>query len=189
LKQDCPGYRDQLLLLFRDESQAVIRKAMKASHAPRKPRTRRPTAREGAIESRPPLLELSLEPGQDEALCFFLHQFAWEASSLHFNTWRAGSSVGAKVLESSMSSVGLAMMSFLRESPSLRLCARKAYASALRLTNAALSDRTEATTDTTLAAIILLSLFEVILLCSVGVLPLTIADHYGSPPDQQRSVV
>lgn len=181
-------------LLFRDQSEEVIRKATRSSRAPRKQRKppSRPNSLEAHIASKaiissdktvqslgdfPLVLEPSLDPGQDEAICFFLNRFAWQASSLHFNTWREGSSMGSNVLKCGISSVGLAMLSLLRKSSSLRLSARNAYASALQLTNAALSDRIEATSDTTLAAIILLSLFDVrqILSCCVLILRLT---HY-----------
>lgn len=61
-KRDCPGYRDQLALMFRDESKSVVRKAVASStHKNKQERSRRT-----AIPERKPVRsELGLAVEQD----------------------------------------------------------------------------------------------------------------------------
>jgi hypothetical protein len=163
-------------VLFRDESQQVIRKATTTSQVLKRKRESvsvrslagdlvdTHTSSPGTLQlldNCPLLLSPDWDPGKDEAVCFFLNRFAWQASSLFFSAWKGGSSTGSKALVTGIASVGLVMLSSIRNSPSLRLSAMDEYASTLQLTNAALSNQTEVTSDTTLAAIILLSLYEV----------------------------
>ncbi|GLB03077.1 hypothetical protein AtubIFM57258_007651 [Aspergillus tubingensis] len=62
----------------------------------------------------------------------------------------------------SIASVGLANLASMQRSSSMRLSARREYTKALQLTNSALSDPELVTADTTLTAIVCLSLFEII---------------------------
>lgn len=101
------------------------------------------------------------DPDKDEAISFFLHRFSWEASSLFFSTWNIGFSTGSKAIVDAIASVALVMLSSTRNSPSLRRSAKIEYSSAIQMTNAALSNDVEATSDLTLAAVVLLSLYEV----------------------------
>ena len=88
----CPGYRDQLTLQFRDESQEVIRKATASSQAPKRKREAVFPASSSSrdlvdvhIPSPQPLqllgdchilLEPYQDPSQDDAV--FLNGFAWQ---------------------------------------------------------------------------------------------------------------
>lgn len=73
----------------------------------------------------------------------------------------AEASVSDKAVLASVSSIGMAALAGIKNSPSLKLAARSEYVSALRYTNAALADATQATSDATLTSVVLLSQFEV----------------------------
>ncbi len=107
------------------------------------------------------MVEPSGDYGQDEAVCFFLNNFSWQCSSSNFTDWQSHSSVASKAVVTAVSAVGYGNLSSVRESTALRRKARDAYAIALQLVNKSLSDNEVAVSDMTLAAIILLSLFEV----------------------------
>jgi transcription factor-like protein len=160
--RSCPGYRDQLSLMFRDESQAVVRKARAAA-----------SGRRGASpvhSSKPQSCSPAIQPftlaAQEQGTNFFLSTYAWiGASSLIKRGFDYSPSsklpLSEKALLSCISSLGMAALSGIQKSRPLRLTATREYTSALKLTNAALRDSTEAKTDATLTAIVLLSFFEV----------------------------
>lgn len=53
-KRDCPGYRDQLSLMFRDQSKSVVRKAAAGAAKHNRPRSPRTASSEGnAVRSKP----------------------------------------------------------------------------------------------------------------------------------------
>jgi hypothetical protein len=64
-------------------------------------------------------------------------------------------------LQASIKAVGLASMSRVRMSQDLMCSARQEYSAALLTTNSALQDLTLAKSDSTLAAVVLLSMYEV----------------------------
>lgn len=69
--------------------------------------------------------------------------------------------LGKKALRTSTTLVGMANLSSVQNSKSMQVAARREYANALERINKALSDRVQAKEDTTLMAIICLSLYEV----------------------------
>jgi hypothetical protein len=118
-----------------------------------------------------------------QATCFFFSSYAWlNAESIAGGVvdydLAPTASLGEKALMTSITSVGVANLSTLRNSNSMRVAARHEYANALKWTNAALSDPVQAKEDTTLTAIICLSLFE------VGIDPKILQSHADNrPPD------
>lgn len=219
----CSGYRDQLSLMFRDESQQVVRKAK--SNAPTRraakvskrtsvhtstpsPRekTASPSGDDKSLQSlqgtpssedsvsdltvpsdsspdrqalaRPvrdkPLQRIdqpvvnvqpSYYPTQDEAVCYFLRYNAWPGAfwmlSATPDIFQQSGSTSLQAMKAGVVSVGTAMLSRIRRSPSLKLAAEKEYGNALRLMNTAVSDVREARANPTLAAVLLLAIFEV----------------------------
>lgn len=222
----CSGYRDQLSLMFRDESQQVVRKAK--SNAPTRraakvtkranvhastPSPREKTASPSgddkslqslqgtpssedsvsdltvpsdsspdrqALAARPvrdkqmqqqrdqPVVNVqpSYYPTQDEAVCYFLRYNAWPGAFWMLNatpdifTHESGGT-SLQAMKAGVVSVGTAMLSRIRRSPALKLAAEKEYGNALRLMNTAVSDAREARANPTLAAVLLLAIFEV----------------------------
>lgn len=101
-----------------------------------------------------------------EATCFFFDSFAWIYSGVMQKCDLSGVSssstpLAQKALANAISSVGMANISSIQRSKSLRMAAWREYAEALKWTNAAISDREQATEDATLASILCLSMFEV----------------------------
>ncbi|KAN0079557.1 hypothetical protein V8E54_004771 [Elaphomyces granulatus] len=168
--RSCPGYRDQLSLMFRDESQAVVQKARAAA-----------SGRRGASPAHSSKPQISCLPAmqpftlaaQEKGTTFFLSTYGWMgASNLIKRGFDYSSSsklpLSEKALLSCISSLGMAALSGIQNCRSLRLTATREYTSALKLTNTALRDSTEAKTDATLTAIVLLSLFEIVTCKTAG---------------------
>lgn len=161
--RSCPGYRDQLSLMFRDESQAVVRKARAAASGRR---GASPVHSSKPQSCSPAIMQPFTLAAQEQGTNFFLSTYAWiNASSLIKRGFDYSPSsklpLSEKALLSCISSLGMAALSGIQKSRPLRLTATREYTSALKLTNAALRDSTEAKTDATLTAIVLLSFFEV----------------------------
>lgn len=227
----CPGYRDELSLMFRDESQQVVRKAKtgatttttnpssrrakKSAHrtasasgsspqlgkrgrgpAPGPPQGSGPVSistdvselnntnnHDAASSSSdlqlsprtvqqltPQFPQIDFQPSyqftRDEAVCFFLRFHAWpgvfrmsEASPEFFSI--TGGSPSQRAMNACIVSVGTAMLSRLRQSAQLKIAAEKEYGHALGLLTSAVADEEEAKSNPTLAAVLLLAIFEV----------------------------
>jgi hypothetical protein len=100
---------------------------------------------------------------------FFSRYVAIDENSSHqrfdfvYDVWKPVSLVPERQVDgvlASMSAVGLVGLANMTRSPEAADAARKAYGTALRLTNQALRDPVEALKDTTMLAILILSLFE-----------------------------
>lgn len=186
----CPGYRDELSLLFRDETQDVVRKAKEtrlskaASHLSKKKRTScsfengansdkrvilRPAT---AVESQrynydcdPLRLRWISAPITEQATNFFFANFAWLAASLMQKgvlfAPNLDDSLGGKALMAGVASIGSATLSNIHNAPEFHVSARENYIAALRLIKGALADTSQAKTDLTFTASILLGIFEV----------------------------
>jgi hypothetical protein len=176
--------------LFRDESQSVAQKAksnsanVSSSNSPAQETTSEssqdtfglvattqggspltPSTTWDDLQRQLPLYPLK-ESERFQAACFFFSSHSWLYSGLMQGRDFSGepspsAPAGEKAMMNAMISSGMASMSSLRASQSLRMSAFREYSKALKWTNAALSDRKQATEDTTLAAILCLSLFEV----------------------------
>lgn len=101
------------------------------------------------------------------ATCFFFDSFAWIYSGVIQRCDPSGDAsspstpLAQRALTNAVTSVGMANLSSIQRSKPLRIAAWREYADALKWTNAAISDRTQATEDATFAAILCLSMFEV----------------------------
>lgn len=107
-----------------------------------------------------PALILSAAPvriGRDEGVCFFHQQFSWETVPRHFARW----SGSPEALIHTSAALGLSMLSFARRSPGLEREAYAEYGAAIQLVNHSLSAPATASSDSTLAIVILMSFFEV----------------------------
>ena len=100
---------------------------------------------------------------------FFSRYVAVDKDSSHqrfdfvYDVWKPASLVPERQVDgvlASMSAVGLVGLANMTRSSEAADAARKAYGTALRLTNQALRDPVEAVKDTTMLAILILSLFE-----------------------------
>ncbi|PWY85982.1 hypothetical protein BO70DRAFT_312204 [Aspergillus heteromorphus CBS 117.55] len=175
-RRTCSGYRDPHSIWFRDESKSVIQRlktsagsdpGLPAAQASAVVRLKWKTADGPTARQLPsPILNFTLDH-TFQATCFFLNTFKWfntfslvERSTRHAPESTAA--LGEKAMMAGIASVGLANLASLQKSPSLRLSARREYATALQLTNAALRDPVMVKEDTTLTAIVCLSLFEII---------------------------
>lgn len=202
--RSCPGYRDHLSLLFRDQSQDVIRKATAVtateSRKTKKTRAQGPARTgfpSGSSESlangtvtlmdtnfssnecrQQGLFQLTKQatrslspsmlrpnPTTNEAVSFLIHSgllrhFSWTRE----DEIRLGAPQGSpshQAMMASMAAVGMAMLSSVRKSSTMKVTAAREFGSALTLVNTALSDKVQAKSHFTLAAVLLLSIFEV----------------------------
>ncbi|PYH92854.1 hypothetical protein BO71DRAFT_12380 [Aspergillus ellipticus CBS 707.79] len=179
-RRTCSGYRDPHAVWFRDESDSVVQRLKKSAAAdPGLPAAK---SQESAVVRWKPVAAVSPHrrarpiPGPIfnfaldrvfQATCFFLNTFKWfNAFSLVERSTRhaPGSTqpLGEQAMMAGIASVGLANLASRNQAPSLRLSARREYATAIQLTNAALRDPATVKEDTTLTAIVCLSLFEII---------------------------
>jgi len=177
----CPGYRDQLSLIFRDESEDVARKYKrwksgvgminqggKASEA----QSLRATSYDKDDSLYPELWYSGvynsrlLDPLEQQGISIFFQTFVRTSSDickgdLEFLPSMHNSANSDDALPVVVTSVGMACLSNLRLAPEIMVVAKAKYNEALRLTNEALKDPTKALTDQTCMAVILLGLFEV----------------------------
>lgn len=187
--RDCPGYRNEVDLMFRNESESVIgkAKAREISKAKAKSLSQSPViAGPSGWKNGPPSLDDELtnlaqaQKGSrfsDETLVpkFSMFPTIEERALGLFNTnsstWLRNFDVTHELctqtstdehLLASMSAVGLATFSHSIHAPELMVRARREYVSALRLTNAALRSPIEAKKDSTLFSVMILSIFETV---------------------------
>lgn len=184
--RSCTGYRDQLSLLFQNETAAVIQKVKGADLGPHESSTE-PRAEHSIAHQRKRLTRGKSSPEVDDtwrsdqwtyecpsptfaftldrifqARCFFFNTYSGlTISKRSINGSLSGTSLGKKALTTSIESVGLANLGNLYGQPGLLHSARNKYSLALNQISAALGDPIQATQDTTLAAIICVSFYEV----------------------------
>lgn len=189
--RECPGYRNEVDLMFRNESDAVIGKAKAREKFRTKAKSRSESPVDiGPSESKnePPsldeeeLTQVARVQGTDAA--FFVETLTpkfsmfptTEERALNFfstnaSTWFRNFDVTDEVcrqantdehLLACMSAVGLATFSHSIHAPELLVRARKEYVTALRLTNTALRSPTEAKKDSTLFSVMVLGIFETV---------------------------
>ncbi|KAF7595341.1 hypothetical protein BBP40_006590 [Aspergillus hancockii] len=201
----CPGYRDELSLMFRDESQQVVRKAKAGTTGRRSKKPSKSTRmvspsgsspqgtgssslgsdisdfndlsdlqqvpRAPQQPAEPPSLKLTPHPSyqftKDEAVCFFLRFNAWPGAywvmefSPEFFVMPV-ETLSQKAMKASLIAVGTAMLSRIRQDAPLKVIAEKEYGNALNLMYTAVMDEEEAGSNPTLAAVLLLAIFEVV---------------------------
>ncbi|OQE38347.1 hypothetical protein PENCOP_c008G04528 [Penicillium coprophilum] len=87
-KRDCPGYRDQLSLMFRDESKSVVRKVTAAStlknkRAERLPRTAVPEGNPVRSELGTPVVDPGFDFNSDPQHIYLMRQFEGFPLEIH----------------------------------------------------------------------------------------------------------
>lgn len=105
-------------------------------------------------------------PTTNEAVSFLIHSgllrhFSWTRE----DEIRLGAPQGSpshQAMMASMAAVGMAMLSSVRKSSTMKVTAAREFGSALTLVNTALSDKVQAKSHFTLAAVLLLSIFEIV---------------------------
>lgn len=102
-------------------------------------------------------------PLSEIAIHFFLHTYSAAGFEFadHIHPLSLPSQNGASPLSASIISVGMAGLSNTKKAPRIMIEARRQYVMALNMTNKALRDPSQARTDSTLAAVVLLGMFEV----------------------------
>ena len=121
------------------------------------------------IESAASTIRSLSVPLEDEATCYFFHNFlsnnqSSDNSPHAYSTvlpilYRQESSFG--VLPKIVDAIGLASLSNVKRSPEVMVAASQRYAGALRAINSSIQNSSSATTDQTLVAVMLLGVFEV----------------------------
>ncbi|KAJ5610633.1 hypothetical protein N7510_007352 [Penicillium lagena] len=156
----CPGYRDPQQLQFRDESLAVRARV----HAENQELHSRATTVNNTCTVSPrsipsPLAESSI---RDESVCFFFRYYVlndlYDIPIHPSVSQMADLAAVSPAVSGALAAVGLASLSNIRKSAGLMITANKVYTEALRLTGTALHNPTS---DATLAAVLLLNMFEV----------------------------
>ncbi|OAL68744.1 hypothetical protein A7D00_7310 [Trichophyton violaceum] len=134
----CTGYRNQLDLMFRDET---------------------PSSNTPEEVSRS--LSISLK---QQATCFFLHNYVVPCipTSGRVGYLHSLQSTTSDAVLACMASVGMATLANINYSADLRIAAREQYGHALSLTNAMLRDPVKARQPAALDTVMLLGMFEVV---------------------------
>ncbi|KOC18575.1 Zn(II)2Cys6 transcription factor [Aspergillus flavus AF70] len=169
--RECSGYRDVATLSFHDQSEEVIGKArrqqntkasVKALSCSRRPS---PSTANGYQQSSPTLFPSLTFSVNDQASGFIFSHYVRNAKNtrghLDFlpTVIREDTSPAVKAC---ISALGLASLANIHMSPELMSAARHEYSAALSATSVALRDRECARSDSTLAAVELLSLYEIV---------------------------
>ncbi|KAJ5382126.1 hypothetical protein N7517_000037 [Penicillium concentricum] len=156
---DCPGYRDPLDWSFRDQSEDIIRKSQQPT---RKKRTT--TSISTSVQNRTPLRNSLVYPVQELGKAHvFVNYMSGGPCGGHMSYLLPlmKDTRNSPVLTTALTAVGLAALSNIRLSPRMMFQARKEYTTALSQTNDALRDPVLSKRDDTLAAVVLLGMFEV----------------------------
>lgn len=157
----CPGYRDELALLFCDESSEVVHKAQ----AKQALKLRRRANESSTCSAKEPSVSCAPRLSPDtHGTEYFLANYVVndsDSSSGHMQNLLSWKSTNSKTLLVAMEAVGLAGLSTQRSDPVLMAKARRQYALALRMTKTHLQDFAQCKQDRTITAVALLGLFEV----------------------------
>jgi hypothetical protein len=171
-------------LSFRNQTDEVMRKAQRRLAKSNPTAKQRSTADDRSTESnnsesaddtyrdnQPDLLDLqqvSHDPSIGaQATCFVLHNFVLDSvrpeKGIGYLRYLRSlcAAENNPAITSAIAAMGLASLSNINMQPALMMTARKEYASAVACTNSALRHPTLWKADSTLAAVILLGMFEV----------------------------
>ncbi|KAK8196492.1 hypothetical protein M8818_006657 [Zalaria obscura] len=185
-RRTCPGYRNQLDLMFRNETQHVVRKAKAKSKASSKPAVKRTASAPQELETPDSSIEEVVRPSSgplakrrsSDATDWSLsvprdEQYGLLPHATHLGTGFfishfvvgqsqnvSGTIWAEKILHTSIEATGLAAFSHIARAPGLMTEARKAYVEAIKLTNNALACPAQCTNDSTLLAVMVLTSFE-----------------------------
>jgi Fungal specific transcription factor domain len=178
-RQECPGYRTEIDLLFRNESAKIIQK-YKDNSEPQTPREMPPKAPHAQCTSndhtkktpdevdvtnkRSNHLGLTLQclnqPVEDIATSFFLTSYIKGSHFGYVPTLCNSAIPSNSILFPNIQAAALATFSQELGRPDMMMIARQRYSLALKNTNNALQSVETAIRDETLASVLLLGLFE-----------------------------
>ncbi|KAB8268457.1 hypothetical protein BDV30DRAFT_245732 [Aspergillus minisclerotigenes] len=156
INQECPGYQDPRALRVYDQTTAVTTKALARAAITRKSPTEESS-------KTPPLICLSA-PIQEQAMSHIFKYYVGTRQNPGVLPYLSDliHTDPSEALQATIKAIGLACMSRIYHVPELRRSAGEEYRKALRATNANLQDAVSATSDSTLGAVVTLSLYEVI---------------------------
>ena len=167
----CPGYRDQTDLMFFDETAGVAEKARKSSLPGRTSRSTPDLEKQTSNELRQSAsvgdTPRSLSPDLEiQATTFFFDNFAVDGEqsmqSRFFADTSSSTTPGPRALMHSIRALGLAGLSRVSEAPQLMRTAEAQYLESIRSMNIALGIAEEARKDSTLLAVLILTIFETV---------------------------
>ncbi|PWY82059.1 hypothetical protein BO70DRAFT_336407 [Aspergillus heteromorphus CBS 117.55] len=166
-REQCPGYRDQWDLVFRDQTDHTIKRS-KQKRAQRAAATGSslPLTPSHPQHAAPPPPARGPNPGVDEiGVNYFLHHFVMSDDSpsrgfLNYIPVVYTAEAEHCTLVASMAAVGLLALANSTRQPDLVGHARVKYSEAIRNVNAALASPTESVKDSTLMSVISLGVFE-----------------------------
>ncbi|CAG8930110.1 unnamed protein product [Penicillium salamii] len=156
-RRPCKGYRDQLSMWFKDQTEETSRKlTLAASNSIRLQALKIPKSKPfGSIT-------FPLEGERIyQATCFFVKSASIFGDSCLLALTPFPETIDQKAMMAGVAAVGLAQLSAINKSPAMMLSAMQEYHRALNLTNLALSEPAQALSDYTLMAIVCLSLYGV----------------------------
>jgi hypothetical protein len=166
VNRECSGYQDLQALRIHDQSNEIAAKAQaqaqsRARRGPRKS-TKSPTAVQSAAlsESLPPGIPSSMD---EQAIAYIFKRYVGTTQSRGLLSYLPLllSEDPSPALQATIRAVGLAGMSRALSLPKLKYSAGLEYSTALLATNRALQDLAVAKRDSTLAAVVMLSTYEV----------------------------
>ncbi|KAH8695272.1 hypothetical protein BGW36DRAFT_462884 [Talaromyces proteolyticus] len=162
--QKCTGYRDLTALMFENQSDDVIRKAKRIhiKAALSRQKLYESEQRYRRLQQSPQSQQLTT-PIDDEAACFVYGNYILDGKSANHYSFieQLLPSNGDSAIRSAMKAVGLAALANIKTAPNLMRAAREEYTTALAHTNQALRDQSLSKEDSTLGAVILLGMFEI----------------------------
>ncbi|KAF2095066.1 hypothetical protein NA57DRAFT_44915 [Rhizodiscina lignyota] len=181
-KTKCPGFRNLTDVMFRDESERIIRKARKLEGDNQIEQPRPPIMQESLLEFAASLVSACAyrvlsQPVNEIGVQFFFSNYSCYEPPLSeaYHVWLTNAYREAPAnhaLRAAIEAAGMAGISNTFYAPEVASRSKEKYGQALAATKQALCDPAEAVADTTLITVILLGLFEFITLENW--------DHYDS---------
>ena len=166
MNRECPGYQDLKALRIHDQSKEIVAKAQAQAQTDR--RGVRRLAKSSATAAQSVTLALSMPPAipsslDERAMSYTFKRYVGTQQSRGLLSYlpQVLREDRSPALEATIKAVGLASMSRAHSLPELKYAAGLEYSAALLATNRALEDAVAAKSDSTLAAVVLLSTYEV----------------------------
>ncbi|KAJ5381084.1 C6 zinc finger domain protein [Penicillium cataractarum] len=170
--RECSGYQDLQALRIHDQSQEIVAKAQ-AQARRKSPKTSPRTSPKTSPKPSSPVQSVILSVPMPAAIPASMDEWAMSyIFKLYVGTNQSRGLLAylpnllsddpSPALQATIKAVGLAGMSRVHSLPKMMYSAGVEYSTALIATNRALQDSTEARSDSTLAAVVLLSTYEMI---------------------------
>ncbi|KAL3465879.1 hypothetical protein BJX64DRAFT_296757 [Aspergillus heterothallicus] len=162
MKKDCSGYEDLHALRFFDQTETVATKARARAAAAKRLETT-----QAAGQTISPLLTSPPTSIHEQAMSHALKCYVGNGENSGIVSYLRGllSTDPSDALQTTLGAIGLASLASIHDLLKLKRSASEEYSLALRATNRDLQDPVSATSDSTLATVLLLGLYEQILAC------------------------